>query len=168
MINTVIRRLKRTENNGSVIIEMCFIAPVLIGVVFLCISLFFVVMNKSIAIGETYASLYTKEAYILVSGQSYISDIKSEIESRAKQIMGFAGNINAEIKENKKSNTLINNLKPFDEGVFAIEISYENILKGVIILKNKSCMDRYEAKQEIRDTSSNLRRWQMYGYSFSD
>lgn len=162
------KEMIKNSNEGSIIIEMCFIAPFLVGTIFFCIGLFVDVMNKSIAMGETYNALYTKEAYILNSEQNYISDIESEIENHANQMMKLVEKITVEIKENKKNNTVINNLKTFGGGEFSIKVSYENILKGVIMLEDKVDKDKYEAKQEIRDTSNNLRRWQIYGNKLSN
>lgn len=167
-IENACRELIKDSNEGSIIIEMCFIAPLLVGVIFFCIDLFIVVMNKSIAMGETYNALYTKASYILDSEQDYKSDIKSEIENNAYQMMKLVEKITVEVKENKKNSTIINNLKAFDEGEFSIKVRYENILKGVIMSKGKVYKDEYEAKQEIRDTSNNLRRWQIYGNELSD
>lgn len=162
------RSLINNANTGSVIIEMCFIAPILIGVVFFSISLFMILMNKGIAMGEAYKTLYTKETFILDSGQAYKSDMESEIESNANQMMKLAKGITVEIKENRKSNSVINNLESFHAGEFAIAVNYENIMKGIIGLKNNVLMDGYEARQEIRDTSNNLRRWQILGEKLSD
>lgn len=162
------KELIRDSNEGSIIIEMCFIAPLLAGIIFFCINLFIVGMNKSIAMGETYNALYTKETYILDAEQNYKSDIKNEIENNVYQMMKLVESITVEVKENKKNSTIINNLKTFDEGEFSIKVSYENILKGVIMSEDKVYEDKYEAKQEIRDTSNNLRRWQIYGNELSD
>ncbi len=162
------RSLINNANAGSIIIEMCFIAPILIGVIFFFISLFMILMNKGIAMGEAYKTLYTKEAFILDSGQAYKSDMESEIESNVNQMMKLAEGITVEIKENRKSNCVIHNLESFHVGEFAIKVSYENIMKGVIGQGNNVLKDGYEARQEIRDTSNQLRRWQIFGNQLSD
>ncbi|MBP3327018.1 MAG: hypothetical protein J6L77_11430 [Coprococcus sp.] len=167
-IKNIGRSLIRNTNAGSIIIEMCFIAPILIGVIFLFISLFMIRMNKGIAMGEAYQSLYTKEAFMIHSGQTYKPDMESELESNANQMMKLAKGITVEIKENRKRNNVIHNLESFHVGEFAIKISYENIMKGVIGQGDHALRDSYEARQEIRDTSNQLRRWQIFGDQLSD
>ena len=53
------------DDKGSIIVEMCFIAPFLVGIVFVVINLFVVVMNYAVAAGEAYTVLYNREEYIL-------------------------------------------------------------------------------------------------------
>lgn len=59
------------DDKGSVIVEMCLVMPILIGVVFVVINLFVVVMNYSIAAGEAYTVLYNREEYILLGDSDY-------------------------------------------------------------------------------------------------
>ena len=49
------------DDKGSIIVEMCFIAPFLVGIVFVVINLFVVVMNYAVAAGEAYTVLYNRE-----------------------------------------------------------------------------------------------------------
>lgn len=56
------------DDEGSLMIEMSLITPVLIGVVFVVINLFVIVMNYSVAAGEAYTVLYNREEYILLGG----------------------------------------------------------------------------------------------------
>ncbi|MGN0396380.1 MAG: TadE/TadG family type IV pilus assembly protein [Coprococcus sp.] len=156
------------EDTGSIVIEMCFIAPILIGAVLFSISLFLVVMNKSIAMGELYEALYGKEMYLLDYGTDYKTVIKANIENCAGRQMALADNIDVNISENRNDGTLINNMEGFDKGEFKISMNYENMCKGIIMLPDSSFETGYEARQEIRDTSNNLRRWQIYGNELSD
>ena len=47
----------KMDDEGSLMIEMSLITPVLIGVVFVVINLFVIVMNYSVAAGEAYTCL---------------------------------------------------------------------------------------------------------------
>ena len=53
----------KMDDEGSLMIEMSLITPVLIGVVFVVINLFVIVMNYSVAAGEAYTVLYNREEY---------------------------------------------------------------------------------------------------------
>ncbi len=157
-----------SEENGSAVIELCFIAPILIGSILFAVSIFLIIMNKSIAMGTLYEMLYGKEMYIINYGENYEEAVKQNIEISMEKQMMLAENINAKIWENEKAGAVVHNLESFDKGEYKLSVNYENVCKGIIMIANSTLKDEYEAAEEIRDTSNNLRRWQIYGSDLSN
>ena len=85
----------KMDDEGSLMIEMSLITPVLIGVVFVVINLFVIVMNYSVAAGEAYTVLYNREEYILLGGADDTQTAESVIRTNVEEKTTFAGQVEA-------------------------------------------------------------------------
>ena len=80
----------KMDDEGSLMIEMSLITPVLIGVVFVVINLFVIVMNYSVAAGEAYTVLYNREEYILLGDADDTQTAESVIRTNVEEKTTFA------------------------------------------------------------------------------
>ncbi len=156
------------NNNGSAVIEMCIIGPLLISVVFFIINIFLVSINKSISMREACHAICTREDYIMDDAKNYKYNIEQQISVNMNSKCMLIDNLHVGVRKNETNKIIISNLRGFDEGEFVIDITYRNICKGVIFQGINAFEDGYQTRQEIRDTSNNLRRWQMYGDELPD
>lgn len=153
------------ENKGQITIEMCFIMPVVVGIVFFAIFMFIHVMNRGIAAGEIYTVLYTKEAYLLGQGDMTEENIKdilqAEISNSLSESMHFVQTIDVEVDMKSSGGIFSSYAEP---GYISGQVTCSMDCKGLfMILSDTLISDRIYGKQELRDTSNNLRRWQIYG-----
>ena len=52
-------------NKGSVVVEMCLVAPILICVIFVVMNMFILAMNSGISEGESRVVLYNRQEYMI-------------------------------------------------------------------------------------------------------
>lgn len=149
------------NNAGSIAVEMCFVCPIVICVVFFAINLFVICVNDAIAMGIAYSTMYTKEMYI-VSDEDLSSVMYTDMEN--DMTMAADLEVKAWLDETPVVAGPIQNLKGFKSGDYRFSLSYSTECPGMFaVLKNNSSSTERTGAQEIRDTSNNLRRWQMYG-----
>lgn len=158
------------KNNGQITIEMCFIMPLVTGIVFLALYVFIFVMNRGVAAGEIYTVLYTKEAYLKgqedISKDTVESVLQSELIDRLSKEMHMANNINVEIDMESAGGILGND---GSAGYISAEVNDTMDCAGLFMLiSDTDLSDSIYGRQEIRDTSNNLRRWQIYGQVLQD
>lgn len=157
------------DDKGSVIVEMCLVMPILIGVVFVVINLFVAVMNYSIATGEAYTVLYNREEYILLGDSDYSDTAEKVMEENVRDNTVFTEDVEAATLMVDEG--LVEHGAAADPvlGICENRISYTEKYPGIDILINESSRKKdVAAKREIRNTSNNLRRWQMYGEVLSE
>lgn len=153
------------ENKGQITIEMCFIMPMAAGVVFMAIYLFMHVMNRGIASGEIYTILYTKEAYLLgqedMTEESIKDILQSELSNNLSNSLHLVKAIDVEVNMESAGGIISSYTEP---GFISGQVSCNMDCKGLFMLVSDTLLsDRIYGKQELRDTSNNLRRWQIYG-----
>ena len=49
------------DDNGSIVLEMCLITPILVCAVFVVMNMLFIAFNHAAASGEAYLVLYNRE-----------------------------------------------------------------------------------------------------------
>lgn len=156
---------------GSFVVELCLLFPMLLGVIFLFIDLFLIAINDGMAAGELYTKLYNKETYILGStSQSSMEErLETDILAELEDTMRLVQTFDVSVDFISTGDHYISNLNGFQTGNLKISIDYEASCPGIFTLIKFPFMDRsIMGCQEIRDTSNNLRRWQLYGQILSD
>ena len=157
------------DDKGSIIVEMCLVMPILIGVVFVVINLFVVVMNYSIAAGEAYTVLYNREEYILVGDSDYSDTAEKVMKENVQDNTVFTEDVEAGVSMVDEGLTEHGAAADSVLGICENKISYIEKYPGIDILINENSRKKdVTAKREIRNTSNNLRRWQMYGEVLSE
>ena len=154
--------IKGEKNKGSVVIEMSFIMPVVIVVVFVAINMMITIINKSIALGELQVITYNKERYISDSADSVESDLSDISEKNLTETMSFIENLSIDVDfESAGSSKEILSMSP---GYMEAEVNYQEKNIGIfLILNSEDSSEKLNVNEEIRDTAGNLRRWQIYG-----
>ena len=132
------------DDNGSIVLEMCLITPILVCAVF-------VVINKATASGEEYLVLYNREEYrINESGEGDTDSAEKAMSTNVSETVICADGVNAEMAMNGKN--------------LVAEITYRESFPGIqILIDDGRCDRKTAARQEIRDVGNELRRWQEYG-----
>jgi hypothetical protein len=159
------------NNKGSAVVEMCIIGPVLIFIVFAAIDILIEVMNRGIVQGEMYSALYNKENYISdnASGISWKADEENIVSDNLAQSIIFVNGLRVDlnIKENKNSFAEISNIAEAKN--IKLKVAYSTRKYGIPYFTGDAS-ERHSLYvcEEIRDTSNNLRRWQIYGEILSD
>lgn len=149
------------DNSGSIAVEMCFVCPIVVCIVFFAINLFVICINDAITMGIAYSTMYTKEMYI-VSDEDLSSVMKLDMEN--DMTMASDLEVKAWLDETPGLPGPIQNFKGFKSGDYRFSLSYSTECPGMFaVLKNNSSSTERTGTQEIRDTSNNLRRWQLYG-----
>lgn len=167
---------KKTSENikkdaGSITVEMCLIFPIVVWSVFFVIYLFVGELNRGAATGEVYEKLYNREAYIFYNnGQGVFEEVlKENIDLALKQSIAFLGNLETTVVFNNSDHQVLHNLEQFYAGNLQISVWYEEQFPGIsYMIKDTDAGQTITGSQEIRDTSNNLRRWQIYGQVLSD
>lgn len=160
------------DNKGSTVVELCLIAPILVGTVFVVINMMILTMNYSISTGEAYTVLYSREEY-MIDGSSGRADVEAEsmdgdMEADMQGMLIYAGNVCAK-SEFVSSSGGSGLLAGGASGEFMASISYEQTAPGMFAFGASGRMTKnVEARQEVRNVGSNLRRWQIYGELLSD
>lgn len=125
--------VRRISNKGSVVLEMCFVIPVVVMIIFMVISLYVIGLSDCIIMGEAYTTLY-----------SYCSDFEPEEEK--------------EILEEKFREELMNS--NFVQG---ISIYSDSGSIKISVNKEKGKGETTVFSREFDVCTERLRRWQMYG-----
>lgn len=152
---------RRNRNKGSMTIELCFIMPMVICVIFVAVNMMFLLMNKSVIQCEMYWALYGKEAYIEES-DVVVDAINEVVAEKLDSGLLFSENVRVEtdIEEVGK----INSIAGCEGTRIAISTRYQP--KQIGMMGNLSGeKEEYALKisTDIRNTADNLRRWQLYG-----
>ena len=153
------------ENKGQIVIEMCFIMPMVVGIIFLSLFIFIYVMNRAVAAAEVYTVLYTKEAYLIgqddISEEEITSILQSEISDSLSDRLYLIQEVGAEVELCGADGILSSYA---DAGYISAEVTDSMECEGLFMLISDATLDdRIYGRQELRDTSNNLRRWQIYG-----
>lgn len=151
------------DNRGSVTVEMCFIAPILVCVMFFSINMFVTAHNESSALRETYVMLCNKGEYgIADDGGGDIIRAEMAMTDRADDAMLFIDCVGANMSVEAADNAIAASAeKP---GRISIEMTYDERLPGAgLLVDNTAVRHSVNADREIRDVGNNLRRWQAYG-----
>ncbi len=150
------------KNEGSIVIEMCFIMPIVIVVVFLVINMMLTQINKSIALGEAYQIIYNKENYIMGGKASATAILEDSIEANISEGLNFVDEIKVDL-DIEDGGGLVD-LLAVTPGYLNASVSYQEMNIGIfLILDDEASAKEITAHEEIRDTAGNLRRWQLYG-----
>lgn len=159
----------KMDDEGSLMIEMSLITPVLIGVVFVVINLFVIVMNYSVAAGEAYTVLYNREEYILLGGADDTQTAESVIRTNVEEKTTFAGQVEARSYMTDTGAIEHGAMASAVLGICVNEVSYTERSPGIgqFVDENKKSK-KVETMREIRNTGNNLRRWQSYGKLLSE
>ncbi len=153
---------KEEKNKGSVVVEMCFIMPVIIVVVFVVINMMITGINKSIALGELQVITYNKESYISDSAASAESALTDISETYLKETMSFIEDLSVDVDIESASS--YKEILSMSSGYMETKADYQEKNIGIfLILSSESSLESLSVNEEIRDTAGNLRRWQIYG-----
>ncbi len=129
------------NNKGSAVIELCFIMPMLLGIIVLCVFIFIDSINDSSIRSEVYTTLYT---YNL---DADAEDKKTEcIININNQLVGVFSVSDIDICD--------------DEGKICLGIENDYVSGGVVhqyLVGDKN----YEVEYDL--CTDRLRRWQLYG-----
>lgn len=139
------------DDNGSIVLEMCLITPILVCAVFVVMNMLFIAFNHAAALGEAYLVLYNREEYrINESGEGDTDSAEKAMSTNVSETVICADGVNAEMAMN--GNNLV------------AEITYRESFPGIqILIDDGRCDRKTAARQEIRDVGNELRRWQEYG-----
>lgn len=152
----------KESNKGSIVVEMCFIMPIVIVVVFVVINMMLTQINKSAAYGEIQAVTYNKESYIESSSSDIASALECVVEANLSETMSFVDCLNA--VADIESSSSYKNVFTSKTGYMKLSVSYQEQNIGIfLILDSGTSSGEVSVNEEIRDTGSNLRRWQIYG-----
>lgn len=164
------RKMVKENNRGSMVIEMSLIMPLIVCVVFLLINILLFTINSGMAQGDMYVMLYTKEEYVLADENADICDTAAQaLQETLEEGTYMTNNIKADMKSTDKS--IVKKLLSAQSNTqeFEMNLSYSESLIGAgLVLNSNSRQLQMQAKQEVRDTGKNLRRWQIYGGVLSD
>lgn len=153
-------RGRMEKNRGSIIIEMCVIMPIVITAVFLTIHMMIIQINRSAASGEMYHTIYNKESYAGNNSDTYENVLKNSIFQTTASEMQFVNGLEVQVEYQQSGTKLINGITGNLSAVTEYEESYPGI---ALLIQNPKMENKVKVKEEIRDTSNNLRRWQLFG-----
>lgn len=156
------------NDKGSLVVEMSLITPVLLGCVFFAINIFIMQMNSGHALGKAYSVLYTKSEYgISRNGEGDTAEAEAALQEAADVMMSVK-NIETQISYVKTASEKPTVVADGVQGEYEVRVSYTDEMTGVgSLIKDSEKRATHVAKQEIRDTAGNLRRWQVYGQLLS-
>lgn len=139
------------DDNGSIVLEMCLITPILVCAVFVVMNMLFIAFNHAAASGKAYLVLYNREEYrINESGEGDTDSAEKAMSTNVSETVICADGVNAEMAMNGKD--------------LVAEITYRESFPGIqILIDDGRCDRKTAARQEIRDVGNELRRWQEYG-----
>jgi hypothetical protein len=164
------REMIKENNRGSMAVEMSLIMPIIVCVVFLLINIFLFTINSGMSQGDMYVMLYTKEQYVLDDENA---DLCETAAKNLREALEEGTYMTSDIKANMKSSekSVVKELLSAQANTqeFEVNLSYsENLVGTGLVLNGNSRQLQMQAKQEVRDTGKNLRRWQIYGGLLSD
>lgn len=145
-------------DDGSIIVEMCVLMPIVITVVFIAINMMFIQINRAAARGEAYAITYNKESYI--AGQAGTGDeiLEQQIFQSLSEYMNNLDELEISVSGDKGSGKLFYSVRRRKTVV-----KYEENHLGIgLLIDKKVSQNKIKLEEEIRDTGNNLRRWQLY------
>lgn len=131
-------RTLATDNRGSITIEMCFVMPVVIGVVMMLIMTILRGLNEGVALGSTQTLIYQF---------SDIDEGSGITDDRVK-----------DIEKLEESMVLDKITGGFDITTDSIELKVESCLPP-----SNYAMSFQSCRRERNKCTQRLRRWQLYG-----
>ncbi len=131
-------RTLATNNRGSITIEMCFVMPVVIGVVMMLIMTILRGLNEGVALGSTQTLIYQF---------SDIDEGSGITDDRVK-----------DIEKLEESMVLDKITGGFDITTDSIELKVESCLSP-----SNYAMSSQNCRRERNKCTQRLRRWQLYG-----
>ncbi len=142
------------NNSGSTVVEMCFIMPIVIIISFMAINMMILQINRSIALGETYSVIYTKESYYANSSDSASDTLAAAIDDALESELTWSSDISADVDADKTLTIY----------TLTATSSYSENTPGFFwIITNDGLSMSITAKEQVRDTATNLRGWQLIG-----
>lgn len=153
-------------NKGSVVVEMCLVAPILICVIFVVMNMFILAMNSGISEGESRVVLYNRQEYrIDENGEGNTGMAENVMKKNMDSSLVFASDVTTDIDIQAIGGSAITGVR----GKIQARVEYDETFPGTGILiadgmRRRSAM----AQQELRNVGDNLRRWQIYGRLLSE
>lgn len=140
-------------------IEMCFIAPILVCIVFVAINLCVIAINESLVMSRDYVWLYTT-CENMEEGDSF-----SHSEAAAESVLD-SGLIWADSSD---VYMLADGSGKTNACVVSVTADYTEELPGVALMALSGKTDKSEeVSREQRYIGKRLRRWQVYGELLSE
>ncbi len=131
-------RTLKVDNRGSITVEMCFVMPIVIGIVMMLVMIILRGLNEGIALGSVQVLIYEYSDIDEGSGITY---------DRVNDIEKLEGNM-----------VLDQIAGGFDIGKESISLVVESSLDT-----NNYAMSSQNCKRERNKCTQRLRRWQLYG-----
>lgn len=130
--------MKQGRNRGSTTVEMCFVMPIILGILVMVIYLMFDAVNDSIVRGNCYTAIYT-----------YRGDKGKDLAGALTEGIGGA-------------------LIGTDEGLLVTAGAGKGSVKACVHSEGDDGgyvyrVDAMEFETEYDKTTDRLRRWQFYG-----
>ena len=83
------------DDNGSIVLEMCLITPILVCAVFVVMNMLFIAFNHAAASGEAYLVLYNREEYrINESGEGDTDSAEKAMSTNVSETVICADGVN--------------------------------------------------------------------------
>lgn len=160
-------------NKGSIVVEMCLLTPILVCMMFVIINMLILAMNYSMSTGEAYTILYSRKEYMLDGDKDRVSDevdsINGDMKADIQEMLIYSENICADSKFTADGTEGFGLLTGAVSGEFMASVSYDQMVPGMFVFDGGGRLTKSaEARQEVRNVGSNLRRWQIYGELLSD
>ena len=154
---------RKMDNNGSAVVEICIIAPLLVCVIFFIINIMIIMVDESIITGNAYLTLYNSYEYNISGYGDYdCAAMESEFMT-AMETVPYAGGIQTDVKWND-SGIISNLFGGAANGRLTMGVEYDvDVPGGQLLLQGGKSRKSVVVYREIRDTSGNLRRWQRIG-----
>lgn len=159
------------KNDGSITVELCLIFPFVVWTVFFVIYLFIGELNQGVVTGEVYEKLYNREAYVYNDTRQadFEEILRGNMDLMLKETVAFIEDMETSVVFIHSGNSIFHNLEKFSAGNLQVSVSYKEEYPGISnMIKDTDVGKMIMGNQEIRDTSNNLRRWQLYGKVLSD
>lgn len=153
-------KMHMKNNTGTIVIEMCFIMPIVITVIFIVINMMFIQINKGIATGAAYQVLCDRESYVSASSDNAETVLQETLDKKIRNSMQYLDELETDVHFKKEKHTVM----PGITGSLYAVIKYEENHPGAGLILNKTVSQRkIKIEKKVRDISDNLRRWQLYG-----
>lgn len=159
------------NNDGSSVVEVCLIFPIVVWCVCFVMHLFISELNQGIVTGDIYETIYNREAYIYnhTEGESYQNILEDRVSDDLNNQMLFLKSMDTSSAFYESGTAFLHNMEQFSAGDLEITVSYKEICPGISNVVDAPFINKtIRGKEEIRDTANNLRRWQLYGQVLPD
>lgn len=146
------------------VIEMSFIAPILVCAIFVAINMFAVIINSSNMMSQTYMVLYNRREYMISDeGKGDMITAETDMIDGISDEMMYFESIEGEISldDSGISDDVL--------GVLSVDMKCTEKYMGMgLLVVDERIRGSVTAKQELRNVGDNLRRWQIYGDVLSE